>query len=100
VRQVFRRHEEWLESIAERALAIERRTQMRMLLDYPKRYVEGIPGLHPSFERNFLWRAQRWRIGKSPFYLNPVGWGLARDALQEEFVLRADWEDPVNALKR
>jgi len=92
VQQVFRRHEKWLEAIAERTLSIERRTQLRIALDFPKRLIEGLPGLHPSFERNFLRRAQRWRAGKAPFHLNTPDWGLAAEALPTKFIYRAAWE--------
>jgi len=95
VRQTFRRHEEWLESIAERTLSIVWRTRLRILLDFPKRRIEGLPGLQPSFERNFLRRAQRWGAGKAPFHLNSPNWGLAREALSAKYLYRAAWDQPA-----
>lgn len=100
VRQVFRPHEEWLKSVSERTLSIERQTQLRMLLDFPKRRVEGLPGPYPSFEHNFLRRAQRWRVGKAPYYLNSADWGLALETLSDDTVCTASWEKPATAVKR
>jgi hypothetical protein len=95
VQQTFRPHEEWIESIAARTLSIRGRTKIRMLLDFPRRTVKGLPGTHPSFERSFLRRAQRWAVGNKPFYLNTTRWGLAGESLPEIYVNRAAWDRPA-----
>jgi hypothetical protein len=96
VRQTFRPYERWIDSIAERTLSIRGLTKIRILLDFPRRTIKGLPGTHPSFERNFLRRAQQWALGTKPFHLNSVGWGLAGKSLPEIYANRAVWDQSVH----
>lgn len=92
VQQIFRPYEQWLEFATRRTLSIQGQNKLRMFFDFPKRTVKGLPGTHSSFERNFLRRAQRWALGKGPYYLNTSDWGLANQSLPEVCVGKAVWD--------
>lgn len=65
----------------------------RMLLDYPRRRIRGVKSVvGPSIERNFVWPARRWALGKPPTPWQPKNWGLGDVKLEERVLCRAEWE--------
>jgi hypothetical protein len=89
---VFRAHERFLDALAARLGAARLRLRLRILLDYPRRRMRGLPGTFPSYERNMLRPAQRWARSREPFWMNDENWGLAGESLEERTVSPGGWE--------
>ena len=69
----------------------------RMFFDYPKRKVRGVEGvIAPSFEHNFVKRAERWARGAVPQIGQPENWGLEDQPLEERLLCRAGWSAASN----
>lgn len=86
----------WQQRLDKYLLEIDRRDlvhRMRMLLDYPKRRVQGINSvLAPSIERNFVARATRFAKNDVSRPLNDMSWGLGAISLPERVVARGEWD--------
>lgn len=83
VQQVFRRYEQRLDDFVRGRYSSRAQNRVRMLLDFPRRRIAGLTPTFPSFERNFLRRAQRWAAGRKPYYLNGRQWGLPGESFEE-----------------
>lgn len=92
VQQVFRPWQQRIDDFFRGRYSSRAQNRVRMWLDFPRRKVQGLSGTFPSFERNFLRRAQRWAAGRGAAWLNGRGWGLPGEALEERTVSAARWE--------
>ena len=69
------------------------RIRTRAALDYPRRIMDGVPGVRfPSYARNFLEPARKMVGVWEAAILNAPNWGLAKETLKMVRTCEAGWQ--------